>query len=168
MPIEIDSIDRLIDHISGQAVGLITVDGRDGSGKTYLASELHKRLGSLHLTEADFRTTDLEGHFVPELEELKAAIGKASDDAYVIFDSCLMLSTLESLGIEADISIYVKKLSPMGLWSDVDEVGCERPRDEALKRATNMGATEFRIQVIDYHYDYEPHLRSDVVYLRAG
>ena len=39
-------------------------------------------------------------------------------------------------------------------------------KEQALTQAKNMGGNNFRLQMISYHFDYQPHKKSDVIYLR--
>lgn len=165
--IESNNLNELLEHISKVKPMFITIDGRDGAGKTYLSNELHKKLGGTHLNEETYRTTDLEGSFVPKELDLMLDVARNASNQPIIFDSVLMLWLVEKCCLKPDLTIYVKKMTPMRLWSDESELDDGMTKEQAIETANGMGAGVFRRQMINYHFDYLPHKNSDVAYLRT-
>jgi len=162
----INNIDELIKYIKKSNPKLLVIDGRDGSGKTYLAKQLHSKLGGTHLTEEKYRTSNLNGEFEPKFDELILDMARSLPKGSVIYDSVLMLWINDQCGIKPDLTIYVKKMSQMGLWSDEVELDDDMSKEEAIIKADKMGGTRFRKQIISYHFDYLPHKTADIIYER--
>lgn len=57
---EIDSVDKLVEHIRETGAKFITVDGRDGSGKKTLSQKIHRLLGGTLLSEKKYRSASLD------------------------------------------------------------------------------------------------------------
>ena len=162
----IENFDELVKYLKSNNPKLITIDGIDGSGKTYLAKQLHKTLGGTHLTEETYRSSNLDGNFVPKFDELILDIARSLPKGLVIYDSVLMLWIADQCGIKPDLTIYIKKMSQMELWNDEVELDDGMTKEEAIVKATAMGGTNFRKQIISYHFDYLPHKTADVIYER--
>jgi hypothetical protein len=162
----IENFDVLIEYLKKRQPKLITVDGRDGAGKTYLAGQIHKILGGTHLTEDPYRTTDLANQFVPKYDDLILDMVKGLNKGLVIYDSVLMRWILENCDINPGLTVYVKRMSPMGLWGDESELDDEMSRGEAISQIPRRDVFNFRRQIINYHFDYLPHKKSDIVYHR--
>jgi hypothetical protein len=159
--------DAILQYINDCKPHIIAIDGRDGSGKSYLATELHKQLGGTLLKEDDYREADLIGHFVPKFVDLIRDLRGKKPVRPIIYESCFVQAILPQIGVKADLVIYIKNISAMGLWSDEDELAYLVDETEAVKQAKSMGANPFRIQMIEYHYRFKPHEKADVIYHRA-
>ena len=166
MPIEVDSVDELAKMIFHKGANFITIDGRDGAGKTYLANQLSRAIGATHITEEEMRDTDLYYRFVPKSKELEDKITKGIQGGRVVFDSVLMMWVLEHVSTKPDLKVYVKRMSPMGLWGDESEVGGEVTREIVIGGVPSSEQFNFRRQIINYHYDYVPYESADIIYNR--
>jgi cytidylate kinase len=166
-PTVVENIEALIQQIEKRRPRIITVDGRDGSGKSYLGVRLQKQFGGTLIREDDYREASLAGHFVPKFIDLIGDIRGKKPDEPIIYESCFMQAILPNIGVQSDLSIYIKSMSPMGQWSDEDELACLESEAEAVTQAKAMGANSFRIQMIEYHYRYKPYERADIIYQRT-
>lgn len=164
----VESLDQLIKHIKERKPRVITVDGRDGSGKSYLAAQLHAQLRGSLIKEEDYREASLAGHFVPKFGDLIRDIRGKKPDEPIIYESCFMQGILPNIGVQSDLSIYIKSISSMGLWSDEDELAYLDSGVEAVAQAKAMGGGPFRLQMIEYHYRFKPHENADILYHRIG
>src|SRR5687768_6158367 len=103
---------------------LIGIEGPMLAGKTHLADQLDEDLGlsvpALHVD--DFRPKPIPN--LPylgtlDLRELALDLYERRQDfptTPVIIEGICLREVLERLGRKLDLAIYVKKLSPQGLW----------------------------------------------------
>ncbi len=174
VPKSITDLEELKDYLSKKTPRIITIDGRDGSGKTHLSRQLHEALGGTLLSEDKYRSASLNGLFEFDRLKLIQDIAEGLDVQPIILESCFMLIILKKLGLKPDISVYIKALSATtNEWNDEDELAEVETRDLAIKKVIDFGKSigiapsNFRLQMISYHYDFLPQDNSDVVYLRT-
>ncbi len=174
MSLVIRDFDELVKYLKNGKFKIISIDGRDGSGKTYLSEKLNELLGGNLLSEKTYRSASLDERFeynkIKILRDLAVALKKPP----VIFESCFMLLILKDIGLSSGTSIYVKPLSETtGQWTDEDELDMEPSKKLALEKEVSFGKririppSNFRLQMIEYHYDFKPHKNSNVVYERV-
>ncbi|ASG05386.1 hypothetical protein [Vibrio anguillarum] len=175
---------EILEQIKNSHPDMIWIDGKDGSGKSYLAKQLGEQLEIPVLSVDDFLVRQ-QGFYVSSVkfDQLRDTIVQASKP--VIIEGVCLLKVRENLGIDGGLDIYVKRMSPMGYWADADECDLEVPPDEfiqsqleILERAATIGfmgiesssePTEFpplARELIEYHYSYQPHKKSDITYCR--
>lgn len=167
MALEVDSLEKLIELINGRQAKFLTIDGRNGSGKSTLANHLHKKMGGTLMSEENFRDTDLIYQFLPPYEKISAALRESIPKGPVIYESVLMQWILENIQAKPDLTIYVKRMSPMGLWGDESELDDGMTRQGATDQIPTKETFNFRRQMINYHFDYMPHEKSAVIFLRT-
>ncbi|EGQ7704118.1 TPA: hypothetical protein PMB55_003663 [Vibrio cholerae] len=175
---------EIVEQIKNNHPDTIWIDGKDGSGKSYLAKQLGEQLEISVVSVDDFLVRQ-QGTYVSSVkfEQLRDTINQARKP--VIIEGVCLLKVRENLGIEGGLDIYVKRMSPMGYWADEDECDLKVAPDdfiqrqlETLERAASiefMGIEsngepiefpQLARELIEYHYSYQPHKRSDITYCR--
>ncbi len=174
-------------HMEGRARPVVGIDGADGSGKTFLATEIGTVLNLSVLSVDDFVEKE-RGNYVKHIHqaELEAALGGTATG--VIVEGVCLLDVLDRLRFSADCLIYVKRCDADGFWyEDGDYDDPSRSADVVLARLSQQlaamadltcpfhnepgdpfagSATPLREEIIRYHYRARPHERADFVYLR--
>jgi adenylate kinase family enzyme len=187
MPIVFRELDLLISHFEGKvrAGEIISIDGIDGSGKTYLAMRLAQELGAEHV-EVDSFLDRNRGGYVPFIryEELARCL----DDFLragrsVVIDGVCMESVLARLGKAPTCRVYVKRMGPgppSPYWKDESDFAERTPEEviEGWARSAQVlnemwATTEVKTgsgaldkEVLQYHHEQRPHERADVIYER--
>ncbi|PLZ01138.1 hypothetical protein CY652_17810 [Burkholderia sp. WAC0059] len=132
--VELRSVPDLQRRVFDVASGLVTFDGDLHAGKTTLARKIGEALGHPVL-DLDGYLLREQGNFVNALRitELTRDIGKALDSSSVVLLSGVcMLRVLEIAKLDTSLSIYVRRLSPMGIPNDLDTTDAEngKPFDD--------------------------------------
>jgi len=165
---------------------LITIDGKDGSGKSRLASSLAKTLSGIHI-EVDQYWNENESGYIEHIrygELVKDLENSRWDYPIVIIEGICLLDIIARIGVKQYVSIYVKRVRPNGLWADgllhfdpnrtADQLIADR-KDQRLEWATleDLGVNKDKLsregldeEIIRYHYRRLPHETSDFVYER--
>ena len=164
--IELRSIPDLQRRIFGVASGLVTLDGDLHAGKTTLAREVGKALGRPVL-DLDCYLTRQQGIFVNALRitELTRDIGKAlGNSSVVLLSGVCMLRVLEVAKLDKSLSVYVRRLSPMGIPNDLDTTDAEngKPFDN------DPDIPAIFKEIHTYHTDYRPLTHADIIFLRTA
>lgn len=176
-------MEDLIKHIRYlSAVTIIWIDGKDGSGKSYLATELAKKLKYNVIHVDDYLVPNQGSYFGSlKLDSLSQAINEKSK--YLIVEGICLLKVREALGLKKGFDVYVKKISLEGDWADEGECNISEPPGVYIQRQQKdickvaalcfMGKKDETIEfpslareIITYHYDYKPHINSDATYSR--
>jgi hypothetical protein len=74
----------------------------------------------------------------------------------MIFAGACMREVLHRIGVEVDLHIYIKRLSPMEIWCDED-LAC------GIDKAPMPGIEQ---ELVDYHARWKPHERADIIFER--
>lgn len=174
----VDALATTIAHDAQSGANIFGVDGHDGSGKSTLAAALGSNLGWPVISLDAFLHKNQE-EYVSHLnyEALGQAIFSASRP--MIIEGVCLLDVAERLHLKLDRHIYVKRLSPAGIWSDEDECDFDGPIEHVLAKIeedikvmddfiartegnTSASANEdealppFRAEVIRYHARRKP------------
>ena len=151
---------------NGSHKKLVSVDGASHSGKTTVAMKLARDLRGVRVSSDCYVKADSSGAYLGRL-----ALDFLADDLMrlkevfpiLFFEGICVRDVLEKLGIEAALSIYIKKIATSGLWHfDFD-----------LESFANGSAAQlyedepFRSDY-EYHYRVRPHESSDVTYVRVA
>lgn len=199
MPHECDmkamtTIEELVDEVSPRLrkgdVRFIGIDGKDGSGKSYLARLLSDK-ATLALISLDNYVEKKKGEYVAHLDFSAIKERLESLSSPVIIEGVCLLDVLERLGVELDIHIYVKRMSSYGDWRDDEECDLSiSPAEYIAQRAEELdklsrleaalhennsaeaGLEEVRLpelikEQIHYHAKYRPFDRADYIFERA-
>lgn len=149
--------------VSAQAV-LVGIDGFDGTGKTTLAFALAKKLGGIRVGLDSYIEKDREAdRYVGllRLEDLQRdLIGLSCCFSHVVVDGVCLSEVLEQIGGAPDYIVYVKKVSPQGLWHDGFHL-------EDYEGGVEAGGWLER-SVYSYHCQWQPHLRATACYSWVG
>jgi hypothetical protein len=143
---------------------LLGIDGFDGTGKTTLAFTLAEKLGGIRVGLDSYVEKDREAdRYVGllRLQDLARDLsGLLQCFRYVVVDGVCLSEAFAAIGVQPDLVIYVKKISPQGLWHD----GFHLEDYSAGARAGGWLANS----VYSYHQQYQPHVRASVCYSWAG
>jgi hypothetical protein len=173
--------------VEGRARPVIGIDGADGSGKTFLATEIGTVLNLSVVSVDDFVEKE-RGNYVEHIQqaELEAALGSA--ETGVIVEGVCLLDVVDRLALSADCLVYVKRCDADGFWYEDGDYGDPSgSADVVIARLSQQLAavadlscrfhnepgdpfagsvTPLREEIIRYHYRARPHERADFVYLR--
>jgi hypothetical protein len=140
-------INEKIDLLNGRRSIIVSIDGKDGSGKSQLALQLCCR-------NENFIYFDLDTHYhsskLPyseniDFDRLRNNINKTLvDNETVVIDGVCLLSIFEKILIQPDISIYVKKFLS-GHWIDEGNFDYNLNLEEELikKKEKSSNFSEF-------------------------
>ena len=174
MSLVVKSFDELVEQLKNKSFKVMSVDGRDGSGKTYLSEKLNEHLGGSILSEVTYRSAGLAGKFEYDKIKILHDLAEALNKPPVIFESCFMLLILKDIGLKPSASVYVKPMSETtDQWTDEDELDMEPTKELALEKEISFGRqigispSNFRLQMIEYHYDFKPHENSSIIFERV-
>ena len=167
---------------------MISIDGVNGSGKSYLSSFLSKKNGYSYIDiDGDYLIPN-KGKYIDFIRyhELKAKITSLlTVNKIIVVDGICILKVLNRIGFNSDIKIYVKKLR-LDLWRDGDLFDYHRNIADVLseKRASledfenvsayiegrspeiNDSEEDMFHEIIRYHFEYEPDINADIVFER--
>lgn len=162
--IELRSVSDLQSQIAKVAGGLVTFDGDLYAGKSTLACEIGEAL-TCPVLDLDAYLTRQQGVFVDALRipELIHAVDEALGRSSVVFLSGVcMLRVLKVTKLDKALSIYVRRLSSIGIPNDLDTTDAEdgKPFDNHTEIPTIFK------EIHAYHADYRPLANADIVFLR--
>jgi hypothetical protein len=162
MPRVVPAID-LLALVSALPVGsLVAVEGFMGAGKTSLASALASSVGALAVHLDGFVAPgDVTRPYVNRLNyaALASAIEASSASTSVVDGICLR-DVLNRLGRTPDLYIYVKRISPAGIWHDGVDL-------EDFEAGTWKTPGEPYTSDMAYHSKVRPHEKATVEVHRA-
>ncbi len=172
--------------IEGQPI-IISIDGKDGSGKSHLALCLCCR-------NENFIYFDLDTHYwsskkLPYVENIDYEMlqnnirNTFSDKEIVVIEGVCTLSILEKLSLNPKIAIYIKKLNDSGWWIDGKEFNYELDLEEVLENRREVSRkwselegldqnrdvksvtdTDISYDIIRYHFRHKPDKNADIIY----
>ncbi|HAS6253631.1 TPA: hypothetical protein RQL13_004460 [Vibrio vulnificus] len=178
-------MNEILEQIRKANPETIWIDGKDGSGKSYLARQLSEQL-SIPMVSVDDYLISQQGSYISSVkfEQLYQAITQAGKP--VIVEGVCLLEVRKILKVESGLNIYVKRMSPMGYWADEDECDPKVTPDELIQskieiheRAASIGFMGIKNddkpyefpplarELIEYHYAYKPHQKPDITYFRV-
>jgi uridine kinase len=142
---------------------LIGIEGRMLEGKSCLAKRLKEdlRLHAIHVDDYRpkpildlpyLKTLDIPA-LVAHLDEIQSEFPTTP----LIIEGICLREVLDAIARKLDLSIYVKKLSPQGLWHfqfDIEDYNND-PRSMG-----NMPRALYKDEM-RYHREFEPHERAD-------
>jgi len=170
---------------------LITVDGMDGSGKTYLAKALADKLRYRYV-EIDRFLNQKQGSFLDQIryDELGDALQQVHAGSNAVVEGCCIQEVMNRVGRVPELKIYVKKIEVKQVdgqrierWTDgnfLTEYG--NPQDalageeEALREYQTLFSEEqgqadilscLRKELIHYHFEHLPHETADLIFART-
>ena len=194
---KVKSIDEIEKEIFKKLAGIegqpniISIDGKDGSGKTHLALCLCCR-------NENFIYFDLDTHYwsskkLPYVENIDYEMLKnnirntLSDKEIVVIDGVCTLSILEKLSLNPKIAIYIKKIDNLGWWIDGKEFNYDLDLEKVLENKREVSRkwselegfnqnrdvksvtdTDISYDIIRYHFRQKPDKNADIIYERIS
>ena len=143
---------------------LVAIDGVGGTGKSALGAQLAIAFdGALHI--------DLDRFLVPKTDKFVGAL--RMDElaealrvpARKFVSGICIIRVLEVVGVRADALIYVKRMRRWG-WADEGEAEGDDLEEHAAAVGLTPEAFPLPLEVRNYHREYEPHRRADIVFER--
>ena len=158
---------RALMHAQPRA--LIGIDGKDGSGKSYLCDQVSAELNlpAVHLD--DFVERHKGGYLEHmQLDQLASAISGRT--AAILVEGVCLLQVLARVGVRPDFLIYVKRMSAHGWWQD--EGDCDFPGSfsefQRQHFRQGLGALPaLEVEVLSYHLAHRPHNAANHVCYRV-
>jgi cytidylate kinase len=179
----INSVENILDT---RNVRIISVDGVDGSGKSYLANALSQ--------PSKYSYVDIDGEYLisnngkfiefVNYEKLKSDIDNyLSSGSIAVVDCICITKVLNNIDLNADVKIYVKKIMA-GEWRDgkqfdysrnIEDVLCEKRQlaqedenDEAIiegrePKILNFSEENMKDEIVRYHFQYQPENNADII-----
>jgi uridine kinase len=182
----VSEIEKIVQIIKKGKFFLIAIDGKDGAGKSALAEKLLIFIDYLHINLDDLLDKN-RGCFIDfiKYDQLERIVDQTKKP--VIVEGICVLAVLKRINREPSLLIYVKRISPNGIWIDEKECDTESPTEiieqkekDLSKFARAEAEIENRIydpdsckiseltkEIIQYHHKYKPHKRADIVYQRV-
>lgn len=189
--IKFSCLQNLIDNFSCRVAEnrsqLISIDGVDGSGKSYLSKFLVKGKGYSYIDIDGDYLIPSHGKYIEFIRYsvLKADVKKLlSSKRIIVIDGICTLKILKNIDLEPDIKVYVKKII-MGEWRDgrLFDYSCNIEdvlavtRKEAQEFENNAAFIEGREpkilnnseenmqdEIIRYHFEYQPENNADIIF----
>jgi len=170
----------------------ITIDGLDGSGKTYLAQALADKLRYRHL-EIDRFLNKKQGGFLDQIRysELGDALQQADAGSSTVVEGCCIQEVMKRVGRVPELKIYVKEVDVKQMdgerterWTNGDFLTkYDNPQDAIA--GEEEGLSEFQTlileeqgqadtlpclqkELIQYHFQYLPHKTADLIFARSA
>lgn len=188
----IDEVEKAINLIlsnNDERLPLISIDGKNGSGKSRLAICLCCR-------DERFIYFDLDTHYWPsnklpyvnniDYKSLrKNIISTFEEGKIVVLDGVCILSIIEKLSLTTVVNIYVKKVDSSGWWIDGRDFNYNLDLEELFigklnynrkwkqleeaksgKNNNKQGDANDDIEneIIRYHFKFKPNESADVIY----
>lgn len=148
---------------SSVEIGLIAVEGEGGAGKTEFAAKLAAHIGAGHVELDQYlrRRTDDSEPFI-NLVDLPSLSNAFQQHAVVVVDGVMISDVLYRLDVAIDQRVYVRRISPVGIWS----LGLDIERGRLV---STPGAPIPRLEqeVFDYHCRILPHERANFDFNRV-
>lgn len=193
--IETNNIEEIIEEIQKSIcqnkIGVISLDGNTGAGKSTLARTICNKMGINHLKLDDERYLHQnKGGCLKYIkyEILLNDINEMVTSGNIgIVDSVCILKILGNIKVRSDLKIYVKKLSSYGSWKDVSKFDYTRSAAEIIQEELNGAGilnenvnlvtntddadsdhkNTLRDEIIEYHFEYRPDESADIIFNRV-
>ena len=178
---DVESVIRAVRTAGWRRIG---IDGIDGVGKSYLATQLSEALECPVLDVDDYLYQN-QGGYVDFIDYPALSGAMASLPSFVLCGSCLR-EILANLSTDLDGHIYIKRMRD-DLW--VDEELCVFPdgvdaamenlarhsavisdlfdeRPDQLGQVMEDSLPQLSAEIMRYHENFAPHEAADLVYER--
>ena len=182
------SLDEVYSHVKSvldsSEINIISIDGWTGSGKSHFLDNFEIEANKLSIDDYFERHTGLYLDVI-RYDELKKAISEV--DGLIIIEGICILEVLDNIGINPDIKIYIKRLGAGETWFEEEYIN-EKTAEDVFKEDDkdleyDIVTGEKRVisdiekeltkkrqgvfyDLVRYHYEYTPHINSDVIYER--
>lgn len=141
---------------------IITIDSRDGAGKSWLAKNLSNLIGA-GVVSLDPFLRENQGAYVRNLDLTAIRTALEACATPKIIEGVCVLEVLDSLDCRPDVLIYVKKIRFGYVWLEDDmlERDPAEPIEQLIRRKS---LTPFTEEVIRYHDKYLPSKKADIIF----
>jgi len=155
-----EQVASFLGGMKGAEGTLVGIDGFDGTGKTTLAFKLAQELSGIRVGLDCYVEKDREAdRYVGllRLEDLSRDISALLRCfPYVVVDGVCLSEALSAIGITPKKIVYVRKISPQGLWHDGFHL------EDYV--AGSAAGSWLENSVYSYHQQYQPHVTAAVCY----
>jgi hypothetical protein len=157
---DVESLAIEITRRSNRDRHLVGIEGHSTAGKTTLAKSVQARLSAglvrpdCHLVRFS-SDADQDQNYVERLDLVgldRDLSAKVSLHSVVIIESICLREVLRQLGVDADIFVYCKRISPAGIWQDDPAFG---------HQGGNWADRQSRL----YHREESPLENADLVFI---
>ncbi len=159
-----NDVDKLATDIVARvgAPAIIGVDGWTGAGKSTLAEKLALATGGSWF-DLDNALVHDQGCFVNALRFDCVSNWLTQISGFGFISGVCLRQALEVAGIRAAMHIYVKRMATWG-WADEDEL-----YENVLSGVRgSSGGHALRLEMRDYHQQWQPHKNADYEFHRLG
>ena len=151
--------------VSALNTTIVTIDGYDRVGKSWVCAYLSKELNLFPIELDDFIGENRK----VDHARLKASVSNPTKGTSgCIINGVMVLKELDQIGVQPTYKIYVKALNSGGGWVHHE---CTGASDEAIKFAREHGfpvgtiyLSSLLADCIQYHRDYSPHLSANAIF----
>ena len=174
-----------------KGINIVSIDGKDGSGKSFLANLLSENSEFVHLNLDDDRyLIKQKSTYVDfiKYDNLKNDIDDyLNKNKKIIVDSICILKILNNIDINSGLIIYVKKLTQNGYWFEGDNFNYKRDVEDILNECEEELKSFIEIEakienkepvkykhresifheIIRYHHEYKPDENADFIFERV-
>jgi len=184
---ETSEITEIEEIIRKNTVGIIAIDGMDGSGKTTLSKKLQRKLKCRRINLDKYLKRN-SGNYVEFINYSKLLKDIYINPSLLLIEGTCCLAVLSRISVTHDLLIYVKRYSKYGYWRDEDECDVQddidifvnQEKEKFLKfckaeatlenREFNPSAHQFppfQEELFRYHHKYKPHQVADIIFRRT-
>jgi adenylate kinase family enzyme len=175
---------EVFEIVNMKKIKIISLDGKNGSGKSYLSGFLSKNFEYIHLNlDSDRYLIKNQVKYVESIRyiNLKNDIKNNIDkDRISLIDGICVQKILDIIRVQPNLKIYVKRLSLSGHWidgyyfdynRDVEEI-LEEDMDEQKSFLEKVMKTNYEHrenifhEIVRYHHEYRPDINADLIFER--
>jgi hypothetical protein len=158
--VEANSVSELASCLARSRGGLIAIDGYPGAGKSTVAREVAARLGvqCVHLDDFLLRN---RGSFLKCLKYAELAASLHSRP--LVVEGVCLLAVLDRIGVIPDVVVYVRAVDATNQRSK--NAGIVKGGTARSSPGREGGLAE---EVADYHRDFRPIAKADIIYISGA
>lgn len=167
---------------------VIGIDGKDGSGKSYLARELSETL-SIEYLSLDNYLNENNNNYTEHLDIKSIQEDLKIKNKPLIIEGVCLLAVTKKAGITLDKLIYIKRVNSSGVWLDKKECQFEKKPNELILElehdlkqfvkfeewmgwSDNNDGKEVQLpelvkELVYYHSEFSPCIKANYIYERA-
>lgn len=169
---------------------IISIDGNDNVGKTWLANKLSPLLSAPVVSLDDYVSKKKDG-YVPFLKVRDIQERLSTGEPRFIIEGVCLLAAARRCGFRVHKLIYVKRMSPYGDWLDAEECGSNQDPGKIIDKLSedmrkfagfmrqlvdektgnadinDVDLSEPRKEIIRYHANYKPIDQADYEFHRV-
>jgi polynucleotide 5'-kinase involved in rRNA processing len=163
---EVTTVEELYGAVVDRPLGrqcLIAVEGHSNAGKTTLAAAI-AACGSGRLFSTDSyarQRTPRDGRYLDIIDvgRLQDELVAAAAAPLIVLEGICLRDVLAELRSEPHAFVYVKRITPAGLWAD-------DPENYVTNGVPNGDLSWVDRQSVDYHLRESPYELANLIYVR--